>query len=87
MFSVTLEETEDIKLLSYLGHGQDKYIGYLKPAREDLTTVVLVAAELTNQLKLVGWDFQESSFEYETTRLISYDITANWVLLDLWVKR
>ena len=54
MVSVTLEETEDIKLLSYLGHSQDKYIGYLKPAREDLTTVVLVAAELTNQLKLVG---------------------------------
>ena len=84
---MTLEEREDTNLLSYLGHGQDKYIEYLKPAREDLTTVVLVAAELTNQLKLVGWYFQESSFQYETTRLISYDITANWVLLDLWVKR
>jgi hypothetical protein len=52
--TVTLEEREDTKLLSYLGHGQDSYIGYLKPAREDLTTVVLVVTELTNKLKLVG---------------------------------
>ena len=54
MVSVTLEETEDINPLSYLGHGQDSYIGYLKPAREDVTTVVLVITELPNQLKLVG---------------------------------
>ena len=54
MVSVTLEETEDINLLSYLGHGQDRYIGYLKPVREDLTPVVLVVTELTHQLKLVG---------------------------------
>jgi hypothetical protein len=52
--SVAVEEKEDINLLSYLGHGQDSYIGYLKPAREDFTTVVLVVTELTHQLKLVG---------------------------------
>jgi hypothetical protein len=51
---VTLEEREDINLVSYLGDGQDKYIGYLKHEREDLTPVVLVVTKVTNAFKLIG---------------------------------
>ena len=54
VLSVTWEEREDTNLVSYLGHGQNRSIGYLKPAREDLTPVVLVVTEVENQLKLVG---------------------------------
>ena len=52
--SVSWEEREDTSLVSYLGHGQERNIGYLKPAREDLTPVVLVFTEVENELKLVG---------------------------------
>ena len=48
------EERGGTNLVSYLGHGQDRNIGYLKPAREDLTPVVLVVTEVENELKLVG---------------------------------
>ena len=48
------EETEDTNLVSYLGHGRDRNIGYLKPDREDLTPVVLVLTDVENELKLVG---------------------------------
>ena len=51
---MSLEEGEDSNLVSYLGHGQDRSIGYLKPDREDLTPVVLVLTEVEGQLKLVG---------------------------------
>ena len=51
---VTWEEREDTNLVSYLGHGQGKSIGYLKPDREDLTPVVLVVTEVEKELKLVG---------------------------------
>ena len=52
--SVTWEEREDNNLVSYLGHGKDRNIGYLRPDREDLTPVVLVVTEVENELKLVG---------------------------------
>ena len=52
--SVIWEERENTNLASYLGHGQDRHIGYLKPGREDLTPVVLVVTEVENELKLVG---------------------------------
>jgi hypothetical protein len=52
---VTWEEREDTNLVSYLGHGLDRSIGYLKPDREDLTPVVLVVTEMENELKLVGF--------------------------------
>ena len=55
--SVSWEERDDNNLVSYLGHGQDRNIGYLKPGREDLTPVVLVITEVENELKLVGWDW------------------------------
>jgi hypothetical protein len=48
------EEIEDTNLVSYLGHGQARNIGYLKPDREDLTPVVLVLTDVENELKLVG---------------------------------
>ena len=52
--SVTWEERGEISIVSYLGHGQGKSIGYLKPGREDLTPVVLVVTEVENEIKLVG---------------------------------
>jgi len=55
VLSVTWEEREDTNLVSYLGHGQDRSIGYLKPAREDLTPVVLVVTVVEDELKLVGF--------------------------------
>ena len=55
--SVSWKERGGTNLVSYLGHGQDRNIGYLKPAREDLTPVVLVVTEVENELKLVGWDW------------------------------
>ena len=32
----------------------EKYIGYLRPVREDLATVVLVATEVDSKIKIMG---------------------------------
>ena len=54
VMSVSWEERGDTNLVSYLGHGHTRNIGYLKPAREDLTPVLLVVTEVENKLKLFG---------------------------------
>ena len=42
-------------LVSYLyGEGEEKYIGYLKPAREDLATLVIVVADVVTRLQVIG---------------------------------
>ena len=47
---------DDADLVSYLA-GDDpveKYIGYLKPDKEDLATVVLVATEVESRTNIIG---------------------------------
>ena len=47
---------DDADLVTYLA-GEDaleKHIGYLKPDREDLSTVVLVATEVESRMKIIG---------------------------------
>ena len=42
--------------MSYLAGAAalEKYIGYLKPVREDLSAVVLVATEVESKMKIIG---------------------------------
>ena len=49
------EQEESLDLVSYLyREGEEEYIGYLKPAREDLATVVIVVSEVDTRLQVVG---------------------------------
>ena len=42
-------------LVSYLyREGEEKYIGYLKPTREDLATLVIVVADVVTKLPVIG---------------------------------
>ena len=34
--------------------GEEKYIGYLKPDRNDLTTIVIVVTEANTQPQVIG---------------------------------
>ena len=54
--SIKWEEKEDsLDLVSYLyREGEEKYIGYLKPAREDLATLVIVVTEVDTRLQVIG---------------------------------
>ena len=52
----SVEHGEDTDLVSYLA-GDDaleKYIGYIKPVREDLASVVLVATEVEGKINIIG---------------------------------
>ena len=42
--------------MSYLAgdNAVEKYIGYLKPGREDLATVVLVATKVERRIQIIG---------------------------------
>jgi len=49
------EQEESLDLVSYLyREGEEKYIGYLKPAREDLATLVIVVTEVDTRLQVIG---------------------------------
>ena len=49
------EQEESLDLVSYLyREGKEKYIGYLKPASEDLTTLVIVVTEVNTRLQVIG---------------------------------
>ena len=53
--SVNVEEGESYDLVTYLGgNGEEKYIGYLKPAGEDLAALVIVVTEVETQLQVTG---------------------------------
>ena len=53
--SVNVEEGESFDLVTYLGgNGEEKYIGYLKPAGEDLAALVIVVTEVETQLQVTG---------------------------------
>ena len=53
--SVNVEEGESCNLVSYLGgNEEEKYIGYLKPAGEDLAALVIVVTEVETQLQVTG---------------------------------
>ena len=54
--SINWEEQEgNLDLVSYLyREGEEKYIGYLKPAREDLATLVIVVADVVTRLHVIG---------------------------------
>ena len=42
-------------LVSYLcREGEEKYIGYLKPAREDLATLMIIVTEVDTKLQVIG---------------------------------
>ena len=44
-----------LDLVSYLyREGEEKYVGYLKPAREDLATLVIVVTEVDTRLRVIG---------------------------------
>ena len=44
-----------LDLVSYLyKEGEEKYIGYLKPAREDLATLVIVVSDVVTKLQVIG---------------------------------
>ena len=48
-------QEESLDLVSYLyREGEEKYIGYLKPAREDLSTLVIVVTEVDTRLQVIG---------------------------------
>jgi len=50
------EQEESLDLVSYLyREGEEKYIGYLKPAREDLATLVIVVTEVDTRLQVIGF--------------------------------
>ena len=34
--------------------GEEEYIGYLKPDRDDLTTIVIVVTEVNTQPQVIG---------------------------------
>ena len=49
------EQEVSLDLVSYLyREGKEKYIGYLKPAREDLATLVIVVTEVDTRLQVIG---------------------------------
>ena len=49
------EQEVSLDLVSYLyREGEEKYIGYLKPAREDLATLVIVVTEVDTRLQVIG---------------------------------
>ena len=49
------EQGVSLDLVSYLyKEGEEKYIGYLKPAREDLATLVIVVTEVDTRLQVIG---------------------------------
>ena len=56
MVSIKWDEQEvSLDLVSYLyREGEEKYIGYLKPAREDLATLVIVVTEVDTRLQVIG---------------------------------
>ena len=41
-------------LVSYLYREGEKYIGYLKPAREDLATLMIIVTEVDTKLQVIG---------------------------------
>ena len=44
-----------LDLVSYLyREGEEKYIGYLNPAREYLATLVIEVTEVDNRLQVIG---------------------------------
>ena len=48
-------QEESLDLVSYLyKEGEKKYIGYLKPAREDLSNLVIVVSEVDTRLQVIG---------------------------------
>ena len=49
------EQEVSLDLVSYLyREGKEKYIGYFKPAREDLATLVIVVTEVDTRLQVIG---------------------------------
>ena len=53
--SLNVEEGESYNLVSYLGgNEEEKYIGYLKPAGEDLAALVILVTEVETQLQVTG---------------------------------
>ena len=53
--SIKEEKKDSLDLVSYLyREGEEKYIGYLKPAREDLATVVIVVTDVVTRLQIIG---------------------------------
>ena len=49
------EQGMSLDLVSYLyREGEEKFIGYLKPAREDLATLVIVVTEVDTRLQVIG---------------------------------
>merc|ERR1712130_353976 len=54
--SVSNEQEESLNLVSLLQReGEEKYIGYLKPDRDDLTTIVIVGTEVNTQPQVIGF--------------------------------
>ena len=48
-------QEESLDLVSFLyREGEEKYIGYLKPAREDLANLVIVVTEVETRLQVIG---------------------------------
>ena len=55
MVCLSWEVGEDTDLVTFLGgNDKEKFIGYLKPDREDLKPVVLVITEVFSEIKVVG---------------------------------
>ena len=53
--SINWKQEDNMDLVSYLyREGEDKYIGYLKPTREDLATLVIVVADVVTRLQVIG---------------------------------
>ena len=48
------EQGVSLDLVSYLYREGEKYIGYLKPDRDDLTTIVIVGTEVNTQPQVIG---------------------------------
>ena len=53
--SVSCEQEESLNLVSLLQReGEEECIGYLKPDRNDLTTIVIVGTEVNTQPQVIG---------------------------------
>ena len=53
--SINWEQEDSLDLVSFLyKEGEEKYIGYLKPTREDLASLVIVVTEVDTRLQVIG---------------------------------
>ena len=53
--TIKWEPEDSLDLMSYLyREGEEKYVGYLKPAGEDLTALVIVVTEVDTRLQVIG---------------------------------